>query len=268
LKRIKQLFDLYIHSSIHVALAVTSFAGITFIHFGREISTETLLFIGLCTIPGYNLTRFDSLNDLLQSRQNLFTAILTVCCLAGGLWMTFHLPTVVVVLAMAAGIVTLLYNGLFSHERTTLREVTGIKIFLIALVWTAVTVLMPAAMIEEAEGLQIFAESVQRFFFVIVLTIPFDIRDVRMDTYQLATIPQVIGIRNARYLGIMLLFLVLVPETFLQFHNDEYSLIMLSICILTGISILNTGVRQHRYFASFWIEGIPILWFAILLLSS
>jgi hypothetical protein len=265
LKRTKQLFDLYIHSGIHVALAVASFAGITFIHFDSAIELPLLLFAALCTIFGYNLTRIRNLYDLKRNIRNHFQTAVILLSGGGALWLAFDMPIEVVILAVSGGVFTLLYNGLFTSDRFLLREVTGIKIFLIALVWSGVTVLMPVLFIAKATIAEVLILFFQRFLFVMALTIPFDIRDVRTDDYQLATLPQVLGIKRARILGLLLITLVLFSELLFWPHTGNQTVVILLISVITVIAILNTRVRQHRYFAAFWVEGIPILWFLLLL---
>ena len=47
---------------------------------------------------------------------------------------------------------------------------------------------------------------VQFFLFVIVCTMPFEIRDLKYDSNDLKTIPQIYGINNSKYI-VMYLFL-------------------------------------------------------------
>ena len=82
-----------------------------------------------------------------------------------------------------------------------LREVPGIKIFLIALAWSLVSV---GLLVEEYQigGQLMFGFCLFTVFVLfLLLTIPFDIRDLKYDKFQLKTIPKVFGEEKARYIA-------------------------------------------------------------------
>ena len=55
---LKNSFNFYINSSIHVAIAVCSFVGVTLIEFDISISNDLLGFIFFGTITGYNFVKY------------------------------------------------------------------------------------------------------------------------------------------------------------------------------------------------------------------
>lgn len=85
------------------------------------------------------------------------------------------------------------------------REVPYLKIHLIAFTWVFVIVLFPLLNENcEANALWIF---VAHYFYVVGVTIPFDIRDLKYDDPSHKTIPQVLGVFFAKINGIILLML-------------------------------------------------------------
>ena len=57
MQSLKRLFDFYINSSIHVALAVSSLVYITILEFHLKLDIEIILFVFFATITGYNFVK-------------------------------------------------------------------------------------------------------------------------------------------------------------------------------------------------------------------
>ena len=85
------------------------------------------------------------------------------------------------------------------------REVPYLKIHLIAFTWAFIIVLFPI-LNENIETTTIWM-FVAHYFYVVGVTIPFDIRDLKYDDPSHKTIPQVIGVFFAKINGIVLLML-------------------------------------------------------------
>jgi hypothetical protein len=85
------------------------------------------------------------------------------------------------------------------------REVPFLKIHLIAFTWVFVLVLFPILNENiEADVLWMF---VAHYFYVVAVTIPFDIRDLKYDDPSHKTIPQVLGVFFAKINVVVLLIL-------------------------------------------------------------
>ena len=103
-------------------------------------------------------------------------------------------------------------------------------------------------------------------FSVLVLTFPFEIRDLQFDNLALGTLPQKAGIRLTKIIGYVLLVLTIFIE-FLKPEFDWNSLI--SLVLTCGVLIMFLSIseeNQSKYLSSFWVESIPIFWFGLLLL--
>ena len=55
---LKQVFNFYINSSIHVALAVYAFTWVTLLQFGLNYNANVLYFVFFATITGYNFVKY------------------------------------------------------------------------------------------------------------------------------------------------------------------------------------------------------------------
>ena len=99
-------------------------------------------------------------------------------------------------------IFTLLYAlPVFSRKRN-LRSFYGAKMYTIAFVWAGVTVLLPVLNAGQALAMDVWISFVQRFLFVIVITLPCDMRDLNYDRNEIHTIPKSLGIKSTKVLGV------------------------------------------------------------------
>jgi 4-hydroxybenzoate polyprenyltransferase len=116
-------------------------------------------------------------------------------------------------------ILTLCYSfPLFKTKRAffRLREVPFLKIFLISLIWSLVTVLLPTLHAsEDVNREQLVLMLGERFLLIFAIAIPFDVRDMKTDEIEkLKTIPLVIGktkavaLANTSMLTFMLISIV------------------------------------------------------------
>lgn len=271
---IKQILDFYINSSIHVALAVLSLSWITLLEFNIQYDGEVLYFIFFATITGYNFVKYFGLAKFHHRRLANWLKtiqIFSLCCFMGLCYYTYQLNTKTLIYVFGAGIITFLYaipflpKRLFIDKKENLRAVSGLKIYVIAMVWVGVTIFIPLINNNFQINFDVIISALQRFLFVIVLMFPFEIRDMQFDNLKLSTIPQQIGIKKTKTIGIFLLIGFFLLE-FLKDNTNSKSIVIL--IIITGITILFLVFSQenrNKYYSSFWVEGLPILWLLLLL---
>ena len=95
---------------------------------------------------------------------------------------------------------------------------------------------------------------------VLAITIPFDIRDLGLDKEDLATLPQVFGIKKSKIVGLV----ALLVFDLLYFVGEDFSIgetgIGIGISLLAAFLILGSKADQNRYYSSFWVESVPMFW--------
>ena len=266
---LKKIFDFYINSSIHVALAVVSLSLITMFHFEAEVNFLLLFFIFFGTVTGYNFVKYAGVaglhhQSLARGLKNI--QIFSFLCFAGLAVTAFMVNLEVLLWCVIFGTFTLLYALPVFSKRRNLRSISGIKIFIIALVWAGVTVILPVTDVKNGIFGDPFLEFLQRFLLVLVWILPFEIRDLKYDLEHLGTVPQRIGVTKTKMVGLVMLAMVILLEFFKSRISLTFLIAFVVMCVVTGFFLLGSKEKQNRYFTSFWIESIPILWLLVLVL--
>jgi 4-hydroxybenzoate polyprenyltransferase len=160
-------------------------------------------------------------------------------------------------------------------QKFGLRNIPGLKPFLITLVWTMSCVLFPVleamhhydTVISMRDTTILIAK---RFLFIGALTIPFDIRDLFDDRKMgLKTIPVAWGEKNA-YLFCQFLLAGYVVLLFLFQHNGfnaDFFALTITV-ILTGWLIFKSAWKKDEYYYFFFMDGVLILHYVVLVAVS
>ncbi len=272
---LKRIFIFYINSSIHVALGVYALTWVTLLQFGIDYDENSLYFVFYASITGYNFVKYfgvakfhhRSLAGWLKAIQVFsLVAFIALCYYA------IKLETNTLILIAILGLITFLYaipllpKKYFIDEQKNLRQINGLKIYVIGLVWSFTTVVLPLVNNDVSLDFDVIITSVQRFIFVIVLMLPFEIRDLNYDNLKLGTIPQRIGVKKTKIIGVLFLMVFMM----LEFFKDELSssgvVSTLMILFVTLLFMIFSHKNQSKYYSAFWVEGLPIAWLVILLM--
>lgn len=268
MKFLKSVFNFYINASIHVAISVFALLRITEIYFDLSYNNNLNYFIFFGTITGYNFVKYagvaklhhKSLTNSLKFIQIFsFFCFITLCYYAYKISIDTLLFTIPFIL------LTVLYAVPFlSGFDKNLREISYLKIIVVALVWSGFTVLIPLVDAHIEISIDVVFLLLQRFLIVVVLILPFDIRDLKFDAISLQTIPKKIGIKKTKKLGLMLLFFSLVLE-YLSSSSNMVKTPFMMFFFLVIIFLMRAKTEQSKYYSSFWVESLPIVWWLILL---
>jgi len=265
---LKRIFEFYINSSIHVALAVVSLVVITALEFNLQLPKPYWYFIFFGTITGYNFVKYAPIaglhhRSLAKSLKTI--QIFSFICFGGLLYFSWFLSIETLIATGAFGALTVLYAIPFLKKKS-LRTIKGLKIFVVAMVWTGVTVLVPVLASEEPLTVDIAITFIQRFLLVIVFIIPFEIRDLPYDDSVLGTLPQAIGVVGTNVLITVLAGVTFIVEGFKDTVFIPYAISLLFICLQASFAAFFAKKNQSKYYASFWVEGLPILWLVVFFL--
>jgi len=200
--------------------------------------------------------------------------LLVLISLAGFIIAFITTKTAVLLAFVPLGILTILYSvpGLENRNYLfKLREIPYLKIFLIAFVWSASTILLPVIQaghdILKTQVILLFAE---RFFFIFAITIPFDIRDMKADRESgLKTIPLLVNQKKALALSYLSLIICLFISFFhYRLQNNWFVVEALSISLITTFLFIkleffrNWGKYYYQVLdATLLLQGVLVLVF-------
>ncbi len=266
---LKEIISIYINSSIHVALAVVALTYVSAIELAFVLPNYLVYFIFFASITGYNFVKYAGIAKLyhISLTSNLrLIQIFSFISFFLMLYFAWQLSTVAWLVLLPLGLLNFFYAVPFFLKAKNLRSIPFLKVFVIALVWAGVSVYLPV--IETYTELTSTTHwyAGQRFLTVCCLMIPFEIRDIRFDQKWIKTLPQVLGITKTKILGGLLLLMGSGINFILLevIHFKVYLFVALSLLFM----IIFSKVHQKKYFASFWVEALPIFYLFVLIVFS
>ena len=268
---LRKIFNFYIDASLHVALAVYALVRVTMLNFNIEYDENISYVIFYGAIVGYNFLKYAGTAEKYIFVDKTYTKIiqgLSFLAFFLSIYYIFHLPFKILYRIGGLVVVTVLYLIPLSTTKRNIRSLAGIKVFIVALVWTASTVLLPVINANNKVDFNVFIEAIQRFVYVIIIMIPFEIRDLKEDSIQLKTIPQQLGIKNTKIFGLVFLIPFYLMEFLKDVVDSENLIVMAILSIITGVLIVFSEENQGKYYSGFWVESLPILWWVLLLLMK
>lgn len=287
-KLFKPVLDLLLFSNGFMALCAVAQALVTFQLIGAKpvytvvalLFTSTLGVYNFCVLVANRESRDRS--HLIYVRwfyqhYRLMVSI-TIVCMLSLIPLFFLISVESRLLLIFLAIISFAYGlPIFTigDQKFGLRNIPGLKPFLITVVWTLSTVLLP---ILEAQDLHRTTISMhdttlliaKRFLFIGALSIPFDIRDIFEDRKSgLRTIPVMIGEQGA-YLfcqGMLALYIVLL----FFFRNNGFSLDFFALtltAVLMGWLIFRSKWEKDVYYYFFFMDGVLILQYVLLVVFN
>lgn len=269
MKWLKSIFDFYLDASIHVAFAIYALLQISFLTLNIPYDFHLSFCIFFGSISCYNFIKYGVEAEkyiLVANQYHKGIQLLSLIALGFALYHVHFLSVEVWVGIGGLVFLTGLYALPVLPKAKNLRSWGGLKIFVVGLVWAGATVILPALSSRIEFTWDIGIQTFQRFVLILILLIPFEIRDLAYDNVALRTLPQRYGVTNTKIFG-GFATLVFFISTFLIDNLGSQILILNGLLFLIlGSMIFITKRNQSKYYASFWVEAIPILWWGLTLL--
>ncbi|MCJ8155044.1 hypothetical protein MKJ01_14850 [Chryseobacterium sp. SSA4.19] len=245
---LKILKKTVIDSQLYVSLTGTLFA-VFFMIEQNTFRYPTVCFIFITYFSGYLYTKYQKTRH--------FSKILILNVIAGivcALLIIHNHNEIRLIKWSVIVILGLLYNSFFLD--VYIRKIPLLKVFYVGLVWA----LMNCWLTLPEFSIPIFLIS---FFFITALVLPFDIRDMKVDTVK--TFPTMIGVQNTKYIAYMLVFISTVLTGF--YLSPTGSIAFYLSAIITFLLIyFSENERSDAYF-SFGVEtcsALPFLFSLIM----
>lgn len=205
---------------------------------------------------------------LWLSRNRRLQRAVTLLSGTGMLLTAFFLNSYTLVFLIGCGLISWRYALSFpwpQGRKKTLRELPYLKLWLIALIWAAVTVIVPVIHVRKIT----FSDSglfLLCFLFIAAITIPFDIRDRYSDSPSMKTLPQQLGVKGALKVSLLLLALAMLLTLWI-FPSSTGVALLISFAISGGI-IWSARKPQPELFYSGLIDGLLLLQPLLILLFA
>lgn len=272
-----KLISVLIQSNIFISLAAVVLTIETQIQLGLQPELHPYLFIiFFATIFEYNLHRLitviknpqaleDDKHAWVKKNTTLFY-MLVVASVIGFIVSVALAKKEVLITLLPIGILTLLYSIPFLKLKNMffrLREIPLVKIFVIAVVWSGATILLPVIHSDsEVKSTHLLSMLVERFLFVFAITIPFDIRDMETDRESgIKTIPLLLGEKKSEKIALSALGLFVVL-CYINYSTPKF-LFLLPAFLISALStyyfIKSKKIQVSRYYHYFILDGTLIL---------
>ena len=272
-----KLVKTLINTNIYISLAAVSLTVETQIQLGIEPQWHLyLIIIFFATLFEYNIHRLITITtkiNIINSkkyewvRENLKGFyFLIFASVIGFICVSFFVEKDVLLILSPIALLTLFYSIPVFGRRNfffRLREIPYLKIFLIAFVWSSATILLPLIQSNyNFDTIDIVAMLAERFFFVFAITIPFDIRDIKVDKQDgLKTIPMLFNENKALAISCLSIIIFFVISLFhYQTQNRWFIVWAVSIsAVTTFVFIKNRKIRALPYYHYGVLDGTMLL---------
>ena len=279
----RSFLDTLLFSNVFIACCAIGQGALTYLLLSLPVDYNVLGILGCATLALYNFSmilakpphpetsRFRRVRWVFRHERSLWVWTGVALLVALVLGLQLHIPSFILLGVM--GGMGLAYNLPLvrvagKEQRAGLRQITGLKLFYIGLVWVMSSVLLPVA---EAyhDNLPIVWSHVWElmvwvFLFVVAITIPFDIRDIYQDRYYgLKTIPVLLGETKALALSTLLLA-VQMGWVWLSDYSLDIRLALMATSALTLLFILRPPIKKNEYYYFLILDGTMLMQFLVL----
>lgn len=282
-KTFRQALDFLLFSNVFMALCAVAQALVTYKLLRAKPDVYVLGLLFCATLAVYNFSILLSKPKQPQRSpyrrvrwfflHNRLMISLTIVVVLSLLPLAIFMSTTSLFLLFFLGIISIAYNlPIFKIEDRSfgLRNIPGIKLFLIALVWSLSCVILPILELESHGTIAVSSREAtlllaKRFLFIAALAIPFDLRDLFRDKRNdLKTIPVIVGEQKALLFCQLLLVLYLVLLFLFTNSLDSNFLGLMFTVLLAGWLIFKSGYKKNEYYYFFYLDGILIMQYLIL----
>ncbi|OAQ39247.1 hypothetical protein A5893_11310 [Pedobacter psychrophilus] len=288
IKYLRQTLDFLLFSNIFISLGAASQGLLTYHLIGYPINWFIIGCLFFSTIVSYNFSiliqkpKNPQLSEYRRVRWIFYhykmNIVITVLAALALIPCFLNLHFNAQILLIILGIISIGYSTpIFSIGKVKhgLRNIPGLKLFLIALVWALSSVWLPYVELSDTHQININVWELihlifKRLLFVTAITIPFDIRDMLQDSkYKLKTIATVYGEKKS-YLFCQILLITYLLLSVL-FPTNGYNLDFYSLTFtvfLTAWLIFKSKWKKNEYYYFFYLDGTLVLQYVLLLLFN
>ncbi len=282
---LKRLYYFLVHTNVLIALAAVAQCALTYYILNLPVNDPILVIEGATTLLLYNLSLYLSLpKDPSKSpfqrtrwigKNMWFFWLLSAIATVITIWALFQVHLMTLFFLGFIGVISLAYAVPLLKVKgkwVGMRQVPGLKVFYIALVWSLSSVGLPVVELyangANIDWYQANYLGLVKIVFLVLCTLPFDIRDYEQDSlYNLKTVPILLGKQRAINLsygiGVFHLILILLsPNTWAV----RIALLITTALILIMFRFIIFSKEKHYHHVYLLDLALVLQWFFVWLL--
>ena len=273
MKLLRSIYYFFIYTNVLIAGAAVAQCAVTYLFFNAPFDYPIMMVEGAATLLLYNFSMF--LSKPAEPQKSLYKRTRWVFRNEWLLWgnSTIAIGTLVyavchihfysLIFLMLIGLISLVYSLpilRYKGKRSGFRQLPGIKVFHIAFVWTLSSVCLPVLEMHldgTSVNLTLFKTLfLLKFIFLLICTLPFDIRDIKQDSYyHLKTIPSMIGANRSIALcyGLLIIhsLIIVFSDIFFQVQMGILTTNLFIAVVLKCIVFRNTSNYHYAFLLDF-----------------
>ena len=260
---VRPVIDVVVFSNTWISLGTLSLYLSVCLAIGISPITYEALLVFCSSFIAYNLLKLKGLKESsntsifhmwLRDHRILVYVLMFLASIAL-LYALIHVSFAQCVVLALSAVFTVIYIG---FERFNLRAFWFLKTQIVAMVWTLF--IMGIALIniyQHIPPVKLALLSAGIFFFILGLTIPFDIRDWKADKLdpKITTLPMVFGLRGTLVLSIIHLCLAFVSWLLYAY----FTIVLLPIFTIAVWRIYRLKSESKEYEYTFLLDGLIVL---------
>lgn len=285
IKQIQQVAKVLLFNNILVSLAALSQMALTYLLLDLPSKLPLLMVEFSSTLLFYNFALYLSLpkskhptpfartNWILQNRAFFIGISLLAIVILGYCFIILERSSQVFLIII--GLFSILYAyPVFKYkgQRVNFRSLPYLKVFFITLIWVMSTFWLPILDSHSAGEIgathNLWIRSLHRFLFLLICTLPFDLRDSKADKhYGIKTFSTLLGTKNS----ILLINGLLIVHGILSFYLDINTSILIALLLVDAIvfSIFNLWIKKRKQYLLYYLmDFFLILQFVIVWLFN
>ena len=260
---VRPVIDVVVFSNTWISLGTLSLYLSVCLAIGISPITYEALLVFCSSFIAYNLLKLKGLKESSNTSifhmwlrdHRILVYVLMFLASVALLYALIHVSFAQCVVLALSAVFTVIYIG---FERFNLRAFWFLKTQIVALVWTLF--IMGIALIniyQHIPPVKLALLSAGIFFFILGLTIPFDIRDWKADKLdpKITTLPMVFGLRGTLVLSIIHLCLAFVSWLLYAY----FAIVLLPIFTIAVWRIYRLKSDSKEYEYTFLIDGLIVL---------
>lgn len=285
MKALTNIFNWWVYSNLLIAFGAAAQVILSYWVIDLPLNRFVVLVEWSSTLLLYNFAAWISMPKSLSKTpiprtkwyftHSRFIFSLSLLAFLIFIYSLIHLHAYSIYLLIVIGILCLGYVLPVIHTKNkyiSLRAVAGLKVFLIALVWALSTVGLPILEYISTElpisWYKALIWSLLVFIFILSITIPFDIRDIRQDDYyKLKTLPILIGVYPARILCYFLIILHSITIIIVDLFPSSITWPLIAVDVLVIVLFYTSLFRDKSTYKEVYALDLVLILQTIIVIA-